>query len=161
MTQLDFGEYASPPAARPTDPDTSQVAAVSGQRGRSKRAVLAQLAQVAGATDEQLAHRLPHLPRGSASKRRLDLCRLGLVEEMRLHGHIITARTQADHAAIVWRLTPLGVRVARLMEDDGLPTSHHPRVTVERDDLEYAIRLIDRGERNDAITLLRRLLRSP
>lgn len=161
MTQLDFGEYASPPAARPTDPDTSQVAAVSGQRGRSKRAVLATLARLGHATDEQLADALPHLPRGSASKRRLDLCRLGLVEEMRLHGQVITSRTEADHPAIVWCLTPLGRRVAGGMEDDGLPAVRHPRVTIERDDLEHVIHLLDRGERNDAIELLRRLLRSP
>lgn len=134
MSQLDFGDYAGQPAYRQSDPDTSVQAGLAGKRARSKRAVLRTLAAHGPMHDERLADLLPHLPRGSAGKRRLDLVRMKLVEQVTLHGQPVYARTTSNSNALVWGLTARGRFVAERLpvEDDTAPPVKSQETDTER-----------------------------
>lgn len=123
MTQLDLSDYAEDPASRRSDPDTAKAAGLAGGRARSKRAVLRILHQQGPLTDEQIADALPHLPRGSAAKRRHDLGKMGLVEQATLHGAPILRDTRAGRQpAMVWTLTGRGRFLAERLPVDDDPT---------------------------------------
>lgn len=122
MSQLNLDDYAVQPASRRSDPTTSVEAGLRGDRARSKRAVLRTLAEHGPMHDEKLADLLSHLPRGSAGKRRYDLVKMKLVEQVTLHGEPVLAKTRADSNALVWGLTARGRFVAERLPVDDTPT---------------------------------------
>lgn len=87
------------PSSRPTDPETSHLAAdAARKRGPSQRGrVWDALLQLGNATDYELAQKAGIL-RTSAAKRRQELQALGLVEPTTLR-----RLTDTGSPAVVWR----------------------------------------------------------
>ena len=96
----------STPAARVTDPTTSQQAATANPVARSKQRlqVLQALELLGPVTDCTLSHYLGIL-RGSAAKRRGELVTAGMVER------VGRSTTDTGAAAFTWAITPLGRQV--------------------------------------------------
>lgn len=68
---------------------------------------------VAGATDHVIMTEMPGAP-SSASKRRLELQRAGLIEDTNQH-----ASVRRNSSATVWRITPAGAELATRLHLEG------------------------------------------
>lgn len=107
-------DFASQPAARASDGETSQQAARLPGRGRGKAKVLNALLH-RPATDEVIARRTG-LDKGPAAKRRLDCQRAGWVDHAcDRNGDPVKTATEAGTPAFVWQITDEGKRVWALI----------------------------------------------
>lgn len=107
-------DFASQPAARATDGETSQVAARLPGRGQGKAKVLNALLN-RPATDEAIADRTG-LDKGPCAKRRLDCQREGWVAHvLDRDGDPVKAKTKAGTPAFVWCITDEGRRMWALI----------------------------------------------
>jgi hypothetical protein len=108
-TLFDYADRQAAPRARATDPWTSQDAAL-GSKANDLRLVLAAHARHPhGLTDFELAE-LVHRQQTSAGKRRGELRDDGLIEAT------ADARpAPSGKRAIVWRITPSGLALYRLV----------------------------------------------
>lgn len=103
MKQLDLLNPG--PAARATDPETSQAAAVRRPAGRTKdrtEVFLAHIQHPEGLTDFELADLLKR-QQTSVGKRRGELRDLGMIEDSKLR-----RPAPSGSPAIVWRITEAG-----------------------------------------------------
>lgn len=113
MTDLNLDLFSGTGAARAADPDTSWEAALRNLTGRltdRKTALLIHAAHPFGLTDFELAG-LMGRQQTSAGKRRGELRDMGFIEATNQRHP-----APSGSAAIVWRITERGKRMARALQ---------------------------------------------